>query len=641
MPSMDFSLGSPFGDSMVLQRQMPIAVWGVAPAGRKITVSLDRQSVQTSSGPDGRWLLRLDPMEAGGPYELAASCGKKKITCRDVMIGEVWLCSGQSNMEFPVTACNDSEREIAAANYPQIRLFTVQRASSPDLRDNCTGQWQICSPQTVGGFSGVGYFFGRRLHKELGVPVGLINSSVGGTIIEAWTSRQAFEGDPEFQDIYRQSDSKKADYEKFIEVNRKDLRLDLWAPAWKDHGNKGQKKGWAKSEFDDSEWGKFMAPGYWENTEIGDIDGAVWFRKDVEVPMDWAGRELVLELGPLDDFDHTYFNGELVGTSGNENGNAYLIPRVYAVPGKLVKAGKNVIAVRIFDHYGNGGFAAGRAEQLRLYPRQAESSAIPLAGIWRHKIELKLQSIAALMPANPVNFPAFLFNGMIKPLIPYGIRGATWYQGESNSSAARTYRRLLPLMIKDWRSHWGQGDFPFLIVQIANFGQIPFQPTNSAWAELREAQAMALALPKTGLATAVDVGEANDVHPKNKQDVCLRLALVALAKTYGRQIAHSGPVYESMTVRGSSVQIRFSHVCGGLTIKGPALKGFAIAGSDKKFHWADARIEGDEVVLTCGQVARPIAVRYAWADNPACTLYNKEGLPALLFRTDDWPGITT
>lgn len=638
--SSDFRLSSPFGDSMILQRQMPIAVWGVAPVGRKIAVSICGQNAETTAGPDGRWMLKLKPMEAGGPYELAASCEGQKILCSDVLIGEVWLCSGQSNMEFPLATCNNAAQEIAEANYPQIRLFHVERASSPIYKERCGGRWHSCSPQAAGDFSGVGYFFGRHLHRQLGVPIGLIGSAVGGSLVQTWTSLEAMQSPQAGPDVIKEVDCALDGYKTFVEKYRNELNLETPLPVWKDTGNEGEKLGWAAPDFNDGNWPKIKVPGYWEPTEVGDIDGAVWFRRTVEIPAAWADKELTIELGAIDDFDHTYFEGALVGTSGCNDPNSYLKPRSYSIPAALVQAGKRSIAVRIFDNYGGGGFA-GKADQMKLYPAGGNPrDAISLANMWKWKIERKLPPIVSAMGVNPLHAPTCLFNAMLRPLIPFTMRGVIWYQGESNSAKATTYRRLLPLMINDWRGRWG-AEFDFLIVQIANVGPLDKEPADSDWAELREAQMMALSLPKTGLATAIDVGEENDVHPKNKQDVGLRLALVALAKTYGRQIEHSGPVYESMKIEGQSARIKFSHVGAGLVVRGPALKSFAIAGDDKKFRWADARLDGDEVVASCPQISKPVAVRYAWSTNPACCLYNKAGLPALPFRSDDWPGITT
>ena len=384
-------------------------------------------------------------------------------------------------------------------------------------------------------------------------------------------------------------------------------------------------------------------PKLWDEPELANFDGLVWFRKQVDVPESWAGKELTLELGPIDDMDATWLNGTKVG--GLETPGHYRTNRKYKVSSTVVKAGRNVIAVRVLDTSGGGGIY-GRPKQMKLKPVGAsDKEAISLAGPWRYKKGFDLQS----MPPQPkpptrvnhANAPTALYNAMIAPLIPYGIRGAIWYQGESNASRAYQYRRLFPAMIKCWRQDWGQGDFPFVFVQLANFMAVNPEPAESAWAELREAQSMTLALPNTGMAVIIDIGQAKDIHPKNKQDVGRRLALWPLAKTYAKQLVYSGPLYKSMNVEGNKVVLHFDDVGGGLIARGGGpFKGFAIAGADRKFVWADAKIDGNTVVVSSDGVAEPVAVRYAWADNPVCNLYNKEGLPASPFRTDDWPGVT-
>ncbi len=445
----ELKLPSILGDHMVFQQGMPIVVWGWGKPGEEVKVSLDGMERKGKVYADGKWMVKLPARPAGGPYEVKITSGEDEITLKDVLIGEVWVCSGQSNMEWPVAASNNAQEEISRANYPQIRLFTVPHATSLVPQENCGGRWEVCSPNTVGGFSAVAYFFGREIHEKLKVPIGLIHTSWGGTPAESWTDLETLRSDPD------------------------------------------------------------------------------------------------------------------------------LTPLLERIP----------------------------KESTNLNP-------------W---------------------IPTALYNAMIHPLLPFRIRGAIWYQGESNADRAYQYRKLFPVMIEGWRRNWKEGDFPFLFVQLANFMARQPEPTESAWAELREAQLLTLkTVPNTGMAVAIDIGDANDIHPRNKQDVGKRLALWALALTYGQKVEYSGPIYREMRIEGDKIRIFFDHADGGLVAKGGELKGFAIAGADRKFHWARARIEGDTVVVWSEEVPQPVAVRYAWADNPDCNLYNKAGLPAPPFRTDDW-----
>jgi sialate O-acetylesterase len=483
------------GDRMVLQREMKVPIWGWADPGEKVTVTLDDQKVETVAGQDGRWKAWLEPLKAGGPFEMTVA-GKNTLVLKDILVGEVWVGSGQSNMAMAVKGCNQAEKEVAEARLPRIRLFTVRQATATEPQTDVKGEWVECSPQTVGSFSGALFFFGREIYNTLNLPVGLINTSWGGTPAEAWTSGAALEAEPSFKAIFERAKQYAENYPK-------------------------TKENWEKNRE------QIMAK-FKENLEKARAEG-----KPAPRP-----------------------------------------------------------------------------------PRPPDD------------------------PASSPHRPAVLYNAMLAPLMPYAIRGAIWYQGESNAGRAFQYRKLFSAMISDWRKNWGEGDFPFFFVQLANYRARKDQPGESDWAELREAQALALALPKTGMAVIMDIGETNDIHPKNKQDVGKRLALAAQAVAYGKDVVYSGPRYDSMKVDGGKVRLSFKHAGGGLVAKGEKLTGFAVAGEDKKFVWADAAIEGEAVVVSSKDVAAPVAVRYAWADNPDCSLYNKEGLPASPFRTDDWPGVT-
>ena len=622
-----------FSDGMVLQRGIPVPVWGTGTPGEKVSVALGGQSHATKVDKKGAWRVTLDALEAGGPHTLTVA-GRTTQTVKNVLIGDVWICSGQSNMEWPLDAGLNSRAEVAEANYPQMRLITIPRQPSDAPQADVAAAWQVCTPKTAKMFSAVAYFFGRKLLQELQVPIGLIHSSWGGSCAEAWTPLAVLESHRQHKPIVDRYRGKYGDISQVF---------TQWSQSpgvfHKDTGNQGVAKGYAAPECDISGWGTLPVPSYWQQHGML-FNGAVWLRRDVEVPEAWQGRNLLLTLGRVDDFDTTYFNGVEIGAIGASNPNAYATEREYRVPAALVRPGRNVVAVRVFDHYGNGGIT-GPADAMALAPADGAGQGIPLAGVWRCMVERKIEIPPPAEQPSPQASPAVLYNAMIAPLIPYAIRGAIWYQGESNAERACQYRTLFPAMIRSWRTLWGQGAFPFLFVQLANWKPAQREPLGDEWAELREAQTLALAVPNTGMAVAVDIGDAAAIHPKNKQDVGLRLALAALAKAHGRQIQYSGPLYESHAVKGGSVRVRFQHAQKGLVCKGRALTGFAIAGVDQKFVWAQARIDGSSVIVSSAAVKKPVAVRYGWAANPACNLYNAEGLPASPFRTDDWPGVTS
>jgi sialate O-acetylesterase len=636
----DIRLPAIIGDHMVLQRGIKTSLWGWADPGEEVrlSVSWHRMERRATADADGNWMFSLKTPPGGGPYEITLA-GKNTITLNNVMAGEVWVCSGQSNMEWPLHSSNNAEQEIAAADHPNIRLFTVQKKIATDPEPDCVGQWSLCSPETIPGFSAVGYFFGRHLQRELDVPIGLINTSWGGTVAEAWTRGGALEKMPVFKTRIERNAQARANPEAALKKYQEEL------DAWQKKLDAAAAQGRAAIEpgFDDSDWKDMELPAAWEQAGLGNFDGLVWFRKAIEVPSSWAGKKLVLELGPIDDQDTTWVNGVKVGAhSGPGQWQAL---RKYEIGSNVVKAGRNVITVQVLDTGGAGGLN-GQPGQMRIKPASADDAdAISLDGTWRYKVGSDLASVPP-QPQPPSwmnnpNAPTVLYNGMIAPLVRFGIRGAIWYQGESNAGRAYQYRELFPTMITNWRQDWGLGDFPFLFVQLANYMATQPEPGQSNWAELREAQTMTLRLPNTGMATIIDIGEADDIHPRNKQDVGKRLALWALAKTYGQDLVCSGPLYHSMEIQGNKIVLRFDHVGGGLVARGAGpLKGFAIAGKDRKFVWAQAEIKGNTVVVSSDAVAAPVAVRYAWADNPVCNLYNQAGLPASPFRTDDWPGLT-
>ena len=634
------------GDNMVLQQGRPTPIWGWSDANDTVTVSFAGQTKSTEPDANGRWQVILDPLEANatpGDLLLSSKIKNQKSEIKNVLVGEVWLCSGQSNMQWGVGASRDAPQEIAQAKYPSIRLFTVACQTAAKPQQDCVGSWRVCSPESVPAFTAVGYFFGRKLHKELKGPIGLIGSSWGGTVAEAWTSAGTLrEKLPEFAPGLDRLAGNDAEEQKAVKTYEQ-RNAEFQAQCKKmyaledDHATAAK---YADPKFDDSAWKTTKLPGNWEAGPLPAVDGIVWYRKSLELPKGWAGKEIILRPGPIDEVDVTWFNGVEVGARGRSRTREvgfWNIPREYRVPGKLVRGGANVVAIRVSDLVGQGGPWGQPADTMFAELADgSDATKVSLAGEWRIWPEF----VAPPRPHNPQtpNRPSVLYNAMIQPLVPFGVRGAIWYQGESNAGRPVQYRTLLPALIGDWRRAWQTDDFPFLIVQLANFMAPADLPQESSWAALREAQLKTLAVPKTGLAVIIDIGEAKDIHPRNKQDVGLRLALWALRDTYSKEMTCSGPLYESMKVEGNRVRLRFAHLGGGLVAEGGPLKRFAIAGEDRKFVWAEATIDGGTVVVSSPAVPKPVAVRYAWANNPeGCNLYNAAGLPASPFRTDDWP----
>ena len=650
-----------FTDHMVLQQKAEVPVWGKAAPGAEVTVtpSWSRKSVQAVADADGNWSVELQtPKGSFKEYTLTISDGTP-VVLGDVLVGEVWLCSGQSNMQMPVESWRakrvNKELIESAEQFTGLRLLQVSRCTGMSERDWFTadfGGWQRPSARTVRNFSATAWFFGRSLQEKLNVPVGLIHSSVGGTIIEAWMSRGAISKFPETAgqlEFVRTLSEDEGERERTYQGEMKKLFSES---REKDNG---LREHWEAPSFDDSSWRDIKLPRMVQELWPG-VNGVYWFRKEVAVPTSWEGKDLLLSLGPVDDFDETYWNGVQVGCD-----SVWSMPREYKIPASLVKAGKAVITVRNTDDHGNGGLY-GAAEQLFLQGPDGEK--IALDDMWKVTLSVSFENVP-LNTARETNLPTVLYNGMIKPLAPYRIAGVIWYQGESNADKALRYRDLMPAMILDWRSLWGY-DFPFYITQISNFRNVKPAPGRSEWAELREAQSLAaLHMQDVGMACIVDIGEADDVHPINNQDVGGRLSRLALANTYGYgKLVCNGPVMESYSIHEGYVSVRFSNVADGLCVRtsgdfaetryGSAamkiervkqaeqgvLTGFQIAGPDGVWRWADAQIvpvkdgAACEVRVYFPKVKYPVAVRYAWEDNPVCNLYNSEGLPAWPFRTD-------
>jgi len=617
-----------FTSNMVLQREKEIKVWGWADKGETITVNFNGQSVKTKADKNGNWTLTLKPMTHGGPFHMKISGKKNVIDLANILIGDVYICSGQSNMEWVINNTNNAEKEIAESKYPHIRLFTVTKAMAYQPQKDIEGGhpiaigWLECNPQTVGDFSAVAYFFGRKLNKDLKIPIGLINSSWGGTNIQTWISWDIMSKKPGYEKVnYQDLEKEMADRKVKLEKFRESLKND-----------KGLSEKWFDPAMAIEGWKKIQMPKIWESTEIGNADGIIWFKKEFDLSATEVGKKAVLNLGPIDDADETWLNGKLIGST-----NQYNKDRVYIIEAGLLKQGKNTIIIKVTDTGGGGGIY-GTEEQLFL---DTDGTKISFAGDWSYKTSAVTTEFG-IRDTGPNSFPSQLYNAMIAPIIQYPIKGGIWYQGESNTWEAYYYRVLFADMIKDWRSKWGY-EFPFFWVQLANFMKADSTPTSSDWAELREAQSLTLSLPQTGQAVIIDIGEADDIHPRNKQDVGLRLALAAEKVAYEKDIVYSGPVFESMKKENGKIILSFTNTGSGLMAKDKYgyLRGFTIAGADQKFAWAKAMIEGNKVIVFSEPIADPVAVRYAWSNNPDdANFYNKEGLPASPFRTDNWKGVT-
>jgi sialate O-acetylesterase len=634
-------------DSMVLQRESPVKIWGWAAKGEKVTVRFNGRQYKTITGADGKWSVLLPPMKAGGPYTMDISASNI-ISLKDILIGDVWVCAGQSNMVHQMELHKETyAQDIAQANYPAIRHFfipTLTDLTGP-REDLPSGYWKAANPEDVRQFSVVAYFFAKAIHEKTRVPIGLINASVGGTPIEAWTSEAGLK---EFPSLL-QTIEKNKDTAYVNSLNRAALTsnqaINQNRPP--DKGLTG-KTPWHDTAFTPQNWRTINIPGYWEDQgikaqnnvitkvstradhgedqRIQDMNGIVWYRKEIEVPATMTGIPAKIYLGRIVDADYLYVNGNLVGNT------TYQYPqRRYQLPAGLLKPGKNVLVIRVINYSGKGGFVPDKPYYLT-----AGGQTIDLNGYWQYKVGVAFPPQKQVAGISAQNQPAALFNAMVAPLVNYAIKGILWYQGESNAGRPKEYAKLLPALIKDWRQQWKQGDVPFLYVQLPNYMEVAYLPTESNWALMREAQLKALSVPYTGMAVAIDLGEWNDIHPRNKKDVGLRLALAARKVTYGEDLVYSGPLYQSSKVEGDKVVITFSNSGSGLvTNDGEALSEFAIAGADKKFVWANAKINGNTVEVWSKEVPAPVYVRYAWADNPDNpNLYNKEGLPASPFRTD-------
>ncbi len=617
-----------FGDNMVLQRGKPNTLWGWSQPGDTVRVEIGEQSASGTASADGKWQVRIQPPAPGGPYVVRIT-GRQRVELHEVLVGDVWICAGQSNMQFGLSQARNGTDEVKAAEHPEIRFYVVGQRVSYSHADTPRGTWKIVSPTTVGGFSGISaaaYFFARSVQESVHVPIGLIQEAVGGVPAETFASDESLRPLKDFDagiaEVRRRNRTGSQEYGNYI-------------MHWYDEFDIGSKNGsWADPVLDDSSWNAIQIPGKFKELGISDVPGLCWLRKEITLPETLPQGTARLFLGSVEKMDTTFINGQQVGASSwVEN------PRVYFA-GRALKPGRNVIAIRLLKMKADGGFLNPPAD-LRLV--LGDGTAIPLSGEWKGKLAVNGRPPQPL----PIGFenlptmPGVLYRGMLQPIIPLAITGAIWYQGESNTQRAHQYRSLLPAMISGWRKAFGQGDFPFYIVGLPAYMHRRDTPGDDSWAEAREAQALtAKNVPHSCLAVTIDTGDPDNIHPVDKKEAGDRLALCALSEHYGLQIPYSGPTLAAMENLPGALKLKFDHAGGGLIVKGEKLGEFSIAGDDRKWYWADARIQGNDVIVSSASVPEPKAVRYAWQSNPAATLFNGAGLPASPFRTDDWPGIT-
>ena len=621
-------LPSIVSDGMVLQRNVELKIWGWAEPGEKVAVTFRGKPYGATTGANGQWQVSMAPLSAGGPdqMEIAAS---NHLTVSDILVGDVWVCSGQSNMTHQFNRWQERyATEIAAADVPEIRQFYVptKPVLTGPLDDIPKLDWKRATPKNVLNFTVIGYFFAKKLHDQYHVPQGIIMSCVGGTPIEAWTSEEGFQEFPApLETIARNKDT------AYVERVNAEAKADREADGPRveaDQGLLGPLK-WSDPAYVPLNWKQINVPGFWEDQGVRNLDGVVWYRREIEVPESMTGGEVRVKLGRIQNADELFVNGKQVGNT------TYEFPqRRYTIPPGVLKPGKNLFVVRVTNQSGKGGFVPDKPYYL-----EAAGQTIDLKGSWSYRVG------EAYLPQRPhkpgisaQEQPASLYNGMIAPFTSFRVRGILWYQGEANAGNPAAYRKLLPNLIKDWRSHWGLGDVPFLIAQLPNYMEVDYLPAESDWALTREAQLeTALATPNIGLGVNIDLGEWNDIHPANKKSVGERLALQAMKLSYGEQsLVASGPIFQSQEIKDGKIILTFANVGTGLvSSNGEPLAHFAIAGEDKKFKWATAVIENNHVVVSRNDVSRPRYVRYAWADNPDfANLANQDGLPAAPFRTD-------
>lgn len=615
------------GDGMVLQRDAPVRIWGRASDGEKITIHFLDTIYTTTASEKGEWEVVLSNLKAGGPYVMQIDASNA-ITIKDIVVGDVWVCSGRSNMGLALGWLgNVYQDEIDKCDNPFIRQFLVPWGTNFNGRekDFKSGKWQCANPKDVRSFTAVGYFFAKKLYETYKVPIGLINASLGGSSEEAWISEESIQSFPK----YSEDAQRFKDPGVLARINKEDdERAGNWLKQLRqnDEGYRDPQNSWFTPGLSTSGWSSAHVPGYWADAELGPVNGAVWFRRQITVPSTMVSKPATLELGRIVDADSVFINGQCIGSMGSQ-----YAPRMYSIPADLLREGENTIVIRVVNFIRHGGFVPGKRYQI-----SAGDQYISLEGEWKCRLGAKAEPLEDRLFSGKI--PTGLFNSMIAPMLPYRIKGVVWYQGESNTNRAFEHFELFKLLIRDWRQNWDQGDFPFVYVQLPNFVEVNAQTTQCDWAFFRESQLKALSLPATGMAVSIDIGEGNDIHPVNKRDLGYRLALAAQKVGYGeKHKVCSGPVYRSMKINGRKVSLTFSNVGSGLVARnGDKLRWFEICGPDNRFVPAQAKIERNTIVVWSTEVSTPVAVRYAWASNPeGANLYNREGLPASPFRTSE------
>ena len=607
-------------DGMILQRDAKLKIWGWSSPGESIAISFKNKTFKTVADNVGNWQLILPPQKAGGPFTMKIK-GKNQINISDILIGDVWLCSGQSNMEHQMSLHSVLYAdEIARANYKEIRQFKVPNTINfqQPQKDLPGGVWKWANPQDVLAFSAVAYFFAKDIYEKYKVPVGIINASWGGTPIEAWMSEESLKDFPSI----RATAEKNKDTAYINSMNRNSGNIRMSQPE-----DKGLTGNWFDAAYVPKGWRNIAIPGYWEDQGVRDLDGVVWYRKEIDVPASMTNVPAKVFLGRIVDADALYINGKQVGAT------TYMYPqRLYQLPEGTLKQGKNLFVIRVTNNFGKGGFVPDKPYQLIT-----DKDTIDLTGYWQYKVgQVNRPRSGGGGGGMTIHYqPTVLYNAMLAPLTGYSIKGFVWYQGESNAGRPDEYAKLQPTMIQDWRKKWSNNNLPFLFVQLPGFGDYNYLPAESQWAKFREAQAKSLSVPNTGMAVAIDLGEWNDIHPDRKKEVGDRLALAAQKIAYNENIVYSGPTYQSFKTEGNKMILSFTNIGGGLTTSdGEELSDFAIAGADQKFLPAKAMIDGDKVVVWNDEVPEPKYVRYAWADNPVNpNLINREGLPGAPFET--------
>jgi sialate O-acetylesterase len=607
-----------FADGMILQRDKPIVVWGWAKPRDAVTVRLADKSGRATALADGSWKVTLPPKPAGGPFTLSIQAGADRRELRDVLVGDVWLASGQSNMEWEVASSNDASAEIANAHDSLIRQFKIPISwSNVPERELTGGTWTVADPAHVGRFTAVGYFFARELRKSVHVPIGIINSTWGGSAIETWMSRRANHlSDSAWAAVLRENEQRQA-------ATRENLRAKLGALPEHDAGLTPTGAPWAAPDLNEDAWLAMPVPAYWEGNGFEGMDGIAWYRLAFDVDSAHATSDATLEMNAIDDDDITWLNAVEVGRT-----TGYNVRRAYPIRAGALRAGRNVLAVRVSD--GGGGGGINGAVSLRF----ADGATRSLAGRWKFKVgEVSFHGDGQQLN----KIPTITYNRMIHPILPFAIKGVLWYQGESNANnvqQAKAYRSQFQSLITSWRAEFSSGAFPFFWIQLPNYNaadSVP--PAEAGWATIRESMEAALALPNTGRVITIDLGGVPpELHPRNKQDVGARLARVVRQVAYGQTVIASGPTYRSHVIRGDTVVVTLANIASGLRVHGDSLGGFAIAGADGRWVWASAKIDGSRVLVWSAAVKKPAVVRYAWADNPErANLYNSEGLPAAPF----------